>query len=349
MNLREFSKTLGLSPTTVSRALGGYPEVSPRTRRLVQEAAREQGYRPDRRAAALATGRAMTIGHVIPAQMGREMLNPVFGDFMAGAGEVYSAAGYDMAISFVPDEDELRVYRQIVSARSADGVIVHAPRVGDTRVPFLRACGLPFVVHGRVPGEPLDYPFVDIANRRAFRRLTSFLLDLGHRRVALVNGEPQLEFARRRHEGWAEAHGAAGLAPDPELVRAGPMSEGNGHRFAAELLALPDPPTAFVCGSVITAVGVRRAAHAAGLLPGRDVSIAAHDDMLGYFGNGEAEPVFTATRSSAMEAGRRCAEILLAQIARPDAPLEQEVWDCDLVLGASTGPLRAGALSTRGD
>ncbi|MEM7490897.1 MAG: LacI family DNA-binding transcriptional regulator, partial [Pseudomonadota bacterium] len=124
MNLKELSDLLGLSPTTVSRALGGYPEVGAETRRRVRAAAAEHGYRPNRRATALATGRAMAIGHVIPTDRVNEMVNPVFGDFIAGAGEVYARAGYDMTMSVVSDGDEATAYRQLALDRGVDGMIV---------------------------------------------------------------------------------------------------------------------------------------------------------------------------------------------------------------------------------
>ena len=91
MNLKELSSILGLSQTTVSRALNDYPEVSEATRRRVKEFARKHNYSPNTRAKGLATGRSMAIGHVIPISTQHEIVNPVFADFIAGAGEVYSS------------------------------------------------------------------------------------------------------------------------------------------------------------------------------------------------------------------------------------------------------------------
>ena len=88
MNLKELSEILGLSQTTVSRALNGYPEVSEATRLRVQQIARENNYSPNARARGLATGRASAIGHVIPIGLRHEMVNPIFGDFISGVGEV---------------------------------------------------------------------------------------------------------------------------------------------------------------------------------------------------------------------------------------------------------------------
>ena len=101
MNLRELAESLGLSQTTVSRALNGYPEVREQTRARVLAAARAANYTPNTRARRLATGRAMTIGHVIPLSGRTEMVNPIFADFLAGAGEVYAREGYDMLLSVV--------------------------------------------------------------------------------------------------------------------------------------------------------------------------------------------------------------------------------------------------------
>jgi hypothetical protein len=101
-------------------------------------------------------------------------------------------------------------------------------------------------------------------------------------------------------------------------MRSREMREPYGHAAAAEMLRLPEPPTAFLTASVIIAFGVLRAVREAGLVPGRDVSIVTHDDVLSYFSLDGAPPVFTATRSSIRAAGRRCAEILIDLIAAPD-------------------------------
>ena len=96
----------------------------------------------------LATGRAMAIGHVIPLAE-HQMINPLFADFIAGAGETYSAAGYDMVLTVVPEREEADVYRTLARQRRVDGIIVHAPKLMDPRIDLLRKLGLPFLSHGR--------------------------------------------------------------------------------------------------------------------------------------------------------------------------------------------------------
>jgi len=339
MNLKELSHILGLSQTTVSRALNGYPEVGEATRKRVQEAAVLHHYRPSTRAKGLATGRAMAIGHVIPVSTRHEIVNPVFADFIAGAGETYAAKGYDMILSVVDDDREARTYRDIAAKRNVDGILVHGPELNDPRVALLTDLGLPFVVHGRVSGAALPYSWLDVNNTRAFRRATDFLLDLGHRRIALVNGLEEMDFAHRRRRGYEAALVARGAAPDPALMRSSEMTENYGHVAAAEMLQLPDPPTAFLTASMISALGVRRAIEDAGLKMGRDVSIVTHDDDLGYLRNGDgADPIFTATRSSVREAGRLAAAMLLELVADPERTPRSRLMEATLVVGQSTGP-----------
>lgn len=338
MNLKELSQNLGLSQTTVSRALNGYPEVSPATRARVEQAARTFNYRPSTRAKGLATGQALAIGHVIPVSNKHEMVNPIFGDFIAGAGETYARHGYEMILSIVADEDEEQVYRGLKSRRAVDGVIVHGPRLNDPRIALLDELGLPFAVHGRASGCSLPYAWLDVNNRSAFLRATDFLFDLGHRRIALINGLEVMDFAHRRREGYAASLMAHDVPIDPALMRAGEMTESFGYQSAREMLGRTNAPTAILCSSLISALGVRRAIDEKGLTLGRDVSVITHDDALSYLKNGDDVPIFTATRSSVREAGRRLAEMLLATIATPQNPIQQQLLEAELMVGQSTGP-----------
>ncbi|MEL6838329.1 MAG: substrate-binding domain-containing protein [Pseudomonadota bacterium] len=338
MNLKELSQNLGLSQTTVSRALNGYPEVSPATRARVEQAAKAFNYRPSTRAKGLATGKALAIGHVIPLSTKHEMVNPIFGDFIAGAGETYARHGYEMILSIVADEDEEQVYRGLKSRRAVDGVIVHGPRMNDQRIALLHDLGLPFAVHGRASGCTLPYTWLDVNNRSAFSRATAFLYDLGHRRIALINGLEVMDFAHRRREGYAAALTERHLPIDPALMRSGEMTEIFGYRSAADMLDSKTPPTAILCSSLISALGARRAIEERGLRMGQDISVVTHDDALSYLQNGGDVPIFTATRSSVRDAGRRLAAMLLDRVANPQDGLQHQLLEAELMVGQSTGP-----------
>lgn len=344
MNLRDLALELGLSQTTVSRALNGYPEVAEATRHRVCDAARRHNYRPNTRAKALATGRAMAIGHVIPLAVQTELVNPVFADFIAGASETYMRNGYDIVLSLTENDDEAHVYLDMAAKRVVDGVIVHSPTANDPRIALLKEVGLPFVVHGRATALPDDYSYIDVNNKRAFQRGTEFLIDLGHRRIALINGRESLGFATRRKVGFIAGLEARGLAPDPALMLSDDMTEGYGHAAMHTLLSLENPPTACLCSSAIIALGMRRAADEAGLRLGQDFSLITYDDDLSFFKNGTEETIFTALRSSVRTAGRLAAEMLIDLIGAPDAP-RQRMMEAELIVGRSTGPARSTGTS----
>lgn len=343
MNLKELSKTLGLSQTTVSRALNGFPEVKEATRKLVQEAAKKHGYSPNVRAKGLATGRAHAIAHVIPIANGHEMVNPIFGDFIAGAGEVYMANNYEMLLTVTDDAKEEEHYRKLKTRGIVDGVIIHGPKMNDPRIDLLTDLKLPFVVHGRASGIETPYSWLDVNNRSAFHRATSFLIDLGHHRIALLNGLETMDFAHRRRDGYQQAMSDRGLEVDVDLLRTGEMTEHYGYANARDMLAGDTPPTAILVSSIISALGVRRAIEERGLKMGRDISVITHDDTLSYLANGEDVPIFTATRSSVREAGRDLSQMLITQIANPNNAPQQKLLEAELTVGRSTGPAPSSA------
>ena len=336
MDLKNLAKLLDLSPTTVSRALNGFPEVSQKTRARVMEAAKQYNYQPNAKAKGLATGRTNTIGHLIPISAGHEMVNPVFTDFIAGASKAYMSAGYDMLLSLVDDENEADAYRNVTARGRVDGLIVHGPKLQDNRVELLNSLSVPFVVHGRLSDSD-GYSWVDVNNSRAFKRGTDYLVELGHQRVALINGLESMVFAKHRNDGYSESLQAHQITVDPSLLVSGEMTEPFGYESTCRMLDSKSPPTAFIVSSMILAIGVRRAIEERGLKLGFDVSLVAYDDNLSYLKGASDVPVFTSLRSSVREAGKRCAENLLFLIDNPGHEPLQELWEASLIIGESTG------------
>ena len=341
MNLKQLAKKLHLSQTTVSRALNDYPEVSEATRARVKAGAEKHGYSPNISARNLAMGQAMAIGHVIPLSTQYEMMNPIFSDLISAASSVYAEHGYELVLSIVDNAEEEEVYRKLKARRSVAGVVLHAPEMADNRVEFLSAIKLPFAVHGRVSAHNAPYCWVDVNNRSAFRRATELLLDLGHRRIGLINGVESKDFAFRRRQGFEDALTARGVDIDTALMRSGMLTEEEGYIAVAEMLRLPKRPTAFVVSSMVSAFGAKRGIEDAGLVMGRDVSVVTHDDALSYLKNSGESPIFTSTLSSVREAGRLLAENLIHHINNPAEPMRQELLKADLRLGRSTGPAPA--------
>lgn len=339
MNLKELSTLLKLSQTTVSRALNGFPEVNETTRARVKAAAELHGYRPSAAARRLATGQSGTLGVVFPRE--RNLLGDlIFTEFLGGCVDRASELGYDVTLAMARGQaTEESVYRRAVRSARVDAMILSSPLIEDPRVDLMREIKMPYLLHGRTRNAA-SFPYLDIDNEGAFLKATKLLTDLGHRRIALLNGEARYNFAQDRERGFRAALMQSGIAADPQLISGYLMIEEHGLRQATRLLDLPAElrPTAFVCSSIAQAQGVMRVALARGLRIGKDISLIAHDDRLHDIRAETFDPPLTATQSSIGEAGKRVVELLIAMLRDPSAPLPNEVWPVDLVVRASTGP-----------
>ena len=334
MNLKQLSRMLDLSQTTVSRALNGYPEVAEETRRRVLDAARHHGYRPNPSARRLATGKAGMIGYVMPTDGAMDM-DPHFVEFLSGLGDYARTHELDLVLSPTTREDEETTYRRIVANKQVDAVYVSSPRPNDRRIALLNQLGIPYIVHGRSEGLGFDYPHVDIDNESAFAEAARLLVQLGHRRIALINGNPDQTFAIHRERGFRAALRAGGLDLPAGAMRALPMSEENGYKAARAFLAHAESPTAIVCSSLLVALGVTRALREAGLSVPGDVSLIAHDDVFPFLKPENFPVPLATTRSPIRAAGERIAERLAARIAGIEEGARGEVWPVDLVVRAS--------------
>jgi LacI family transcriptional regulator len=336
MKLKDFAQHIGLSATTVSRALSGYPEVSEATRTRVAEEAAKLGYRPNINAVRLATGRAGAIG-VVMSRAGEYQ----FSEFMSGMAERLSAEDIDILITPMAEQDsrdELQLYRRLAESRRVDAVVIHSPRPKDPRIALLNQLKLPFIVHGRSATD-VPHAWLDIDNEGAIRRATDHLLDIGHRRIAMINGREGLTFTQHRESGYRKALAERDVAFDPKLVTHGNFTDEIGFRVARTALEQRPRPTAFVAGSMMSALGVYRAARSMNLVVGRDISVIAHDDVFPYLTAENMAPSLSTTRSSIRAAGTRIADLLLQMLGGRAAADIAELWPVELILRESSRPV----------
>jgi LacI family transcriptional regulator len=344
MNLRELSSILGLSQTTVSRALNGFPEVSEETRARVRAAADLHGYRPSAAARRLATGQSGTLGLVFPRE--RNLLGDlIFTEFLGGCVEQAAQMSYDITLAMATGaESEEHVYRRAVRSARVDAMILSSPLIQDPRIELMRSLGIPFLLHGRTQADGA-YPHLDIDNEGAFYKATRLLCELGHRRIALIDGDLKFNFAKDRHGGYRRALDESGIVHDRDLVTGGLMIEQHGYSEAARMFKLgyDRRPTAFLCSSLAQATGVQRAVREHGQKIGEDISLIAHDDRLHELHAETFDPPLTTTQSSIGEAGKRVVELLVQHLSDPKADPPSEIWPVDLVVRASTKRVKSSS------
>jgi LacI family transcriptional regulator len=335
MNLKALSEHLGLSQTTVSRALNGYPEVSLKTRQRVSEAAQQLGYRPNHAARGLATGKAGAIAVVMRMAAG-QAADPHYGEFLSGVGEAALSLGYDILLSPVTRETEEATFRRLSQNGQVDAILLSSPFLSDERIPLLDQLNIPYLVHGRDNQRTTPYPFLDIDNKGAFYEAARLLAGLGHRRIAFINGLAHLNFANERVLGVAEALAENQMQLEPERISNGEMTDDYGYRSAARMLDSANPPTAILCSSLFIALGAVRAIYNRGLKIGSDVSLLAHDDVIPYLKPENFRVPLATTRSSIRAAGLRAMQRLVSGIDAPST--EGEIWPVDLIVRESIGP-----------
>jgi LacI family transcriptional regulator len=336
MKLKELADHLGLSQTTVSRALNGYPEVRESTRQLVSETAARLGYRPNASARRLATGRAGAVGFVLRAP---NEFGPHTTEFIGGLSQRLLAEEIDiLLINVATYQDEIAAYRRAVASKKVDAFVLHSPQVHDKRAELLLDMNIPFILHGRTDIDRA-HAWLDIDNRGATARATSHLIDLGHRRIALLNGIKGLTYAEHREEGYRKALLERDIPIDPQLMANASFTDEAGFRVAHDMLLLKPRPTAFIAGSMTMALGVFRAIRQAGFELGKEVSMIAHDDVFPYLNADNMYPTMSTTRSSIRAAGARIAELQLALLSGRAAETIHEEWPVELVLRQSSGPV----------
>lgn len=336
MKLKDFAQQIGLSPTTVSRALSGYPEVNAATRARVMEEAARLGYQPNINAVRLATGRAGAIGVVMTKASDYQ-----FSEFIGGMADHLSGEDIDILMTPMAEHDardELQLYRRLAESRRVDAVVIHSPRPKDPRIALLDQLKLPFIVHGRSATD-VPHAWLDIDNEGAIGRATEHLLDLGHRRIAMINGSEGLTFTRDRERGYRTALTKRGVAYDRKLVTHDNFTDEIAFRAARSALEQRPRPTAFVAGSMMSALGVYRAARSMNLVVGRDISVIAHDDVFPYLTAENMAPSLSTTRSSIRAAGTRIADLLLQMLGGRPATDIAELWPVELILRESSRPL----------
>jgi DNA-binding LacI/PurR family transcriptional regulator len=270
----------GVGVGTVSRVINGASNVREATRRSVQKVIEQLGYRPSHLAASLSRGTPRTVAIVVP-----HLIRPSAVMRLAGALAVLDEQGYDTIVCNV-DTPQQRDHHltALTSRHRADGVIVVSLRLAKDKIGTFRKAGVPLVTVDVVaPGVPQTVTD-DVAGGRL---ATGHLLSLGHRRIGFVGDSMRrtsatdLGFATSQHRltGYRQELAAAGVGHDPALVRRGPHGTANAEALAAELLALPDRPSAIFAASDTQAVGVLAAADRAGLSVPDQLSVIGFDDI----------------------------------------------------------------------
>ncbi len=331
-SIEDVAREAGVSVATVSRALRGLPNVASTTREKVERVAEEIHYRADPSAARLATGRTKLVQLATPTVDGW-----YFSRFLAGAIDFLIEHGYEAIAHPVEDPAEReRFLNDLVHLeKRVDGLIVVDLNISEEAAAELHHAGIHTITAGFSTHR---FPAIVVDDFRVGQLATNHLLELGHRRIGLISGEPNHPLAFSvpglRLAGYSSALGEHGIAVDPLLEQSGRFTAPGGRRAMERLLALDEPPTAVFAMSDEMAFGAWRAMQDAGLSWPDDVAIVGVDD------HELAEMVdLTTIRLAPRELGAAAAERLLSQVEgreTPSGPTDDSTRWIELVPRAST-------------
>lgn len=327
----DVARRAGVSISTVSRALTSPRMVAEGTRIRVRIAAEELGYRPNRAARQLATGRTGTIGMVVP-----DLANPYFSSLVKAVQARARIGGYHVVVADTDEEPEQEPENVLALSGQVDGILLCSPRSEDGVIQRLAAGSELIVVDRQIPG--LSFVIEDHA--QSTRDVLRHLKALGHRQIACAGGPPLSWNSRQRIAGLHRAAAELGIAAIHDLGSFPPVFSGG--RAAADLV-LDTPATAIVIHNDLMALGLLQRMNERGIAVPGEFSVTSHDDiaLAGAF------PPGLTTVSGALSTLARAALACLRHRlhAGDEASTTTHTIATDLHVRGSTGPVTVPVMS----
>jgi LacI family transcriptional regulator len=306
VTLEMVAEQAGVSPSTVSRILNNTAVVSDEKRKAIDRAIARLGFVPNPLARGLAGGRTLSIGVVTQA-----IDSPFYGGALCGIEDELGKAGYSpLFVSGHWNAAEEARCIDVLRSRRVDGIIVLTGRLSDQALRAY-ARSLPVVATGRRLKAPGLFA-MDFDNFEGGRLATQHLLELGHRRIAFIAGDPKHPDANERQRGYRAALEAAGVALDPALELPGRFQEADGVQAVEHLLKSRTPFTAIFAANDQMALGAVLALHRHSLHVPNEVSLVGFDDLP----NAQyAIPPLSTVHQPIYEVGRLTASAMLQLLA----------------------------------
>jgi DNA-binding LacI/PurR family transcriptional regulator len=316
VSIKDIARIAGVSHSTVSRALAHNELVNPVTRARIQALAVEMGYSPNAQARGLVSGHTMTVGVVVTT-----IDDPFVAEVMQGIESTAHLSGYTviLASSNSEPERELRAVEMLQSKR-VDAVIVTSSGVGARYREHLERFGVPVVLINNHVDEHRYTFSVGVDNLRGAISATQHLIGQGHHRIGYVAAPADANSNAERFAGYCQALRAAGLPVDPDLIVTGTGKAPGGERALTTLLHAGARPNALFCYNDMTAIGVLRAARAAGLAVPEELSVVGFDDIpfASY-----CEPPLTTIAQPKLEMGQQAMQMAFTLMTKDKSEEER--------------------------
>lgn len=309
ITIDQVASIAGVSRTVVSRVLNNKPKVSRETRARVLQIIEEYNYRPSSVARGLSIDRSFEICIIMPRRRHDSMANGYWPLLHLGISEQCVDRGYVVSMTMITAEGVDEVRARVAKERDFDGYILRSGTASLVASSFLEK-DIPMVLIGSAPEYPA-LSSIEVDNFDGAYQATKHLTDLGHRRIALIMGDPEMQESIERRDGFLSALKDAGIEPDESTMAAGRYCEKTGYKIMNGWLAAGKRPTAVVCASDAIAAGVLLALSESGISVPKEVSVIGFDDVPG---SAFLIPPLTTISQPIYEKGQQAASILIDAI-----------------------------------
>jgi LacI family transcriptional regulator, galactose operon repressor len=328
VTIRDVAAHAGVSVATVSKVINGRYGVSAATYARVQAVIKEMGYEASLVAQSLRNHKTNVIGILVAD------LEPFSTELLKGAAKAIRGTGFELVVYSAGggSTDQVgweRRYLSRLSGTLIDGAVLVTPTVIDVRY------GAPVVAVDPHTGRS-DLPTVDSDNLRGARLATEHLLALGHRRIAMLTGRPDLQSSQLREEGYRQAMVAAGVPVEDDLIRVGAYDPAVSAEAARQLLTLADRPTAVFAANDLSAIATVEVAGVLGIRVPEELSVVGFDNVPD---SALSTPPLTTVNQPIHEMGRRATTLLIKLIRGEQVDATHITLATSLVVRRSTRPV----------
>ncbi|MCW1875879.1 LacI family transcriptional regulator [Erwinia sp. INIA-01] len=325
MSLKDIASALGLSVTTISRALNGYDDVAEETRLRIQQEAQRRGYRPNPVARSLKTGKTNALGLLFPSSP-LPFNGTSFVDVIGAIAQALAEREVDLLIFADTPENDHRSLQRMLRSRYVSGLIVAHTVRHDSRLAKLQQLNFPFLALGRSElKEP--YAWFDFDHHTGPRLAVDHYVAQGLHRIAWLGSHLDQAFVSQRREGYLSAMQRHGF--DSDLCWQAEPSRLEGYRTTRQLLALPQPPQALIADSSSLGEGAAIALREMGRLSGPE-----RIELMIYNGLPTDSvidvPVASIAQATWPAIGQQVAEMALRLMAGGPVSSLQELWQPEL-------------------
>ena len=309
VTIKDIARELGISPSTVSRALKNHPDISPETKKAVNALAEKLNYQPNIVALSLRQSKTNTIGVIIP-----EIVHFFFSTIISGIEDVAYSAGYNVILAQSNEslQREKTDMKALFNSR-VDGMLMSISRetTDFEHIESILAKGVPMVLFDRVYDNPnLSKVLVDDFD--GAKEATLHLIEQDCKRIAHLEGPPNLVISKQRLEGYMEALKQHNIPIHKELIVPCPFGSIDEGRTATEkLLALKNPPDAIFACTDPVAMGSIQAIKAKGLSIPKDIAVVGFSN---WQFSSMMEPPLTSVDQPGFEMGKEAARLLIRHI-----------------------------------